>query len=770
MAMSDLELLELVEKAQQRQKGERGEPGVGISAIEQFDETGFTLRLTDGSFKRISLPAPEKGEVGATGPAGERGEPGPAGRAGRDGKAGRDGAVGRAGADGSTVDTALVNSKGHLLIGLSDGQVIDCGRVVGPAGETGDRGLTGLPGEPGVDGAAVLSGPRTPTQADGKEGDHWIDISSAEFNFYKKSGTGWTMLASLRSPGKNPAVAVPVGGGGSGGGGELQNTRTLPLINGGETIRKTAKNKGMPVPGVLLTQEDANQYFLSCLREQDVAVSDSVPRPPHQTGQLWFCTNPEDLTLYIYDGAVWVPAAPPVSLDGIEASITGIQDYIDTHITPVLAGVSGDVRTIEAEGNAFRDQVAEDQQHQNEQIAELEAEIDDLRPTIERGEWLYNSEPESESNPKPGEYHAYVLVSDDYCKQQLGECLLNAAGDTAAASQCNRENEDCLSKIGEADTNVSWHEVEWLSLARSDQEGRGHEFGDVVPGMYIEAANLDGSGHGLYIIEGKSPSPTRCGFMVKPVHSTGHPNGKAVIKIFNMAEAANPEDYVRKDGDTMTGKLSMEGDLESRTAPLLYIKPTSISNPSQYVFQIYSQASSANNFLVQDNGELWSRDGWVPTHDRHLTPKKFVDEAIQAAVAKAVVAPARFEYKCYTNQTGAQGVPNEGQALIYGTTIKARTIQLSLTANNGPVPFQSANGLTMYYYKSDTKQAAMTISCWYYRSNGPDWKWKGTAEIERVRLYSEYIEITTVLDDSRKWNNGEIGNADFYRFTISGLF
>ena len=174
-------------------------------------------------------------------------------------------------------------------------------------------------------------------------------------------------------------------------------------------------------------------------------------------------------------------------------------------------------------------------------------------PTIERGEWLYNSEPDSESNPNPGEYHAYVVISDDYCKQQLGECLLNAAGDATAASQCNRENEDCgVGKIGEADTNVTWHEVEWMSLAKADLNGRAHGFGDVVPGMYIEAVNLDGSGHGLYIIEGKATSPTRCGFKVQPVHSTGHPNGKAVIKIFKMAEAANPEDYVRKSGDTMT--------------------------------------------------------------------------------------------------------------------------------------------------------------------------------------------------------------------------
>ena len=42
-------------------------------------------------------------------------------------------------------------------------------------------------------------------------------------------------------------------------------------------------------------------------------------------------------------------ASPPVSLAGIESSIAGIQDYIDTHITPALAGASGDIRTLEQE-------------------------------------------------------------------------------------------------------------------------------------------------------------------------------------------------------------------------------------------------------------------------------------------------------------------------------------------------------------------------------------------------------------------------------------
>ena len=164
-----------------------------------------------------------------------------------------------------------------------------------------------------------------------------------------------------------------------------------------------------------------------------------------------------------------------------------------------------------------------DQDRQDKQIAELEGEVDDLKPTIERGEWIYNSNPENVNTPAPGEYHAYVVISDDYCKGKLGECLLNAAGDPTEASKCNRENEDCLDKIDTSDSDVPWHEVQWLVTHRNDANGRQHLFGDVVPGMYIEAINTDGTGHGLYLIVGKSLTGVKCGFNVEPVHSTGHP-------------------------------------------------------------------------------------------------------------------------------------------------------------------------------------------------------------------------------------------------------
>jgi len=219
MALSDLELLQLVERAEDGKRGPQGEAGVGIETIEQYDEKSFTIRLTDGSFKRIDLKPGRDGEPGRPGADGDRGPAGPAGSRGPAGPMGSPGSPGAAGLDGVSIDTAIVNDAGELLLGFTNGSIVNAGRVVGPPG-IGERGPVGLPGKAGEDGAAVLSGPRAPKTSDGKDGDHWIDVSTSEFSFYKRTSGAWTKLANLRTPPQElGGQRTTVAGGGSGGGG-----------------------------------------------------------------------------------------------------------------------------------------------------------------------------------------------------------------------------------------------------------------------------------------------------------------------------------------------------------------------------------------------------------------------------------------------------------------------------------------------------------------------------------------------------------------------
>ena len=65
------------------------------------------------------------------------------------------------------------------------------------------------------------------------------------------------------------------------------------------------------------------KWRVKAFRSQDdflVIVDDNAPADPKE-GDLWWDSSPDSLTLFVYEGTAWVPAAPPVSLDGINATI-----------------------------------------------------------------------------------------------------------------------------------------------------------------------------------------------------------------------------------------------------------------------------------------------------------------------------------------------------------------------------------------------------------------------------------------------------------------
>ena len=51
-----------------------------------------------------------------------------------------------------------------------------------------------------------------------------------------------------------------------------------------------------------------------------VTISDVAPADPNE-GDLWFDSDEDSLTTFIWTGSEWIPAAPPVSLDSINAVI-----------------------------------------------------------------------------------------------------------------------------------------------------------------------------------------------------------------------------------------------------------------------------------------------------------------------------------------------------------------------------------------------------------------------------------------------------------------
>ena len=73
----------------------------------------------------------------------------------------------------SVVSAAII--EGNLIIGLSDGSVINCGYVQGPQGLTGYEGPMGATGDRGTDGNTIITVAGTPGNDIGKDGDYAID-------------------------------------------------------------------------------------------------------------------------------------------------------------------------------------------------------------------------------------------------------------------------------------------------------------------------------------------------------------------------------------------------------------------------------------------------------------------------------------------------------------------------------------------------------------------------------------------------------------------
>lgn len=183
----------------------------------------------------------------------------------------------------SVISAAVLS--GDLIIGLSDGSQINCGRVQGPQGLKGDAGPVGAPGSDGVPGNTIHTVRGTPEGWLGRDGDFAINTALWEI-YGPRAGGVWGTPTPLRgnrrngSPnsvdlfGSNPSAPSSPGTGG----GAMQTTRTLPLAN--PTARKA---KNLPDTGGLTTQEGFNNWTYDALEALSSGISPEVDLSEYAT-------------------------------------------------------------------------------------------------------------------------------------------------------------------------------------------------------------------------------------------------------------------------------------------------------------------------------------------------------------------------------------------------------------------------------------------------------------------------------------------------------
>jgi hypothetical protein len=108
-----------------------GVDGVSITSCEINDLGELVVSYSDGRSENLGVVVATNGVDGAPGKNGEDG---------------------KNGVDGIGIDDATINEDGHLVITLTDGQVLDLGNVQGQDGTDGINGVDGAPGKNGEDG------------------------------------------------------------------------------------------------------------------------------------------------------------------------------------------------------------------------------------------------------------------------------------------------------------------------------------------------------------------------------------------------------------------------------------------------------------------------------------------------------------------------------------------------------------------------------------------------------------------------------------------
>ena len=225
----------------------------------------------------------------------------------------------------SVVSAAVIS--GDLILGLSDGSLINCGRVQGPVGLTGPEGPMGATGRSGVDGNTILTVAGAPDGSLGKDGDYAINTTVWEI-YGPKAGGVWGTGTPLRGNGRgnqSPETTQNLfgsnsGSSGGGGSGKVYNTGNLP--NSGP--KSVVAGNITPAGSDFTYQQDINDWMFSAFEALDTEIPvktvGALPAAGEYEGDLVLYNG----LLYIWSGGSWVQVGSGVLTitagDGIEVT------------------------------------------------------------------------------------------------------------------------------------------------------------------------------------------------------------------------------------------------------------------------------------------------------------------------------------------------------------------------------------------------------------------------------------------------------------------
>ena len=383
------------------------------------------------------------------------------------------------------------------------------------------------------------------------------------------------------------------------------------------------------------------------------------------------------------------------------------------------------------------------------QLAELNQEIEDIRPSLERGLWAYDA---SSTNPSSGKYIGYKLKSDEtYCNEQLVACQLLAGDDVAAKSECTREYGECTASIGSPVLDVGWSDVDFISINKQDSNAELHTFADAEIGMYVEVMELDGAGFGLYqIVEpGIASGGQVTGFWVQHISSQGQQQGAVRVKVFELA-SADPTDYVRKAGDKMSGALQIQPDKDTETGLVVFAGKDLPAESKTVVFAV-TDTKGNSIFEVKNHGRIKAGTvQYTPQYDTDIVTKKYADQ---------LRGPATLAWRWLGAIDGATE-PEDGGFYKSGDYLRV-SFKTDNNIDLGDNLFPDTQYLGTQYGPFGT--------IWKYNEEEIKWQMMRQIRIDGFRWnYNNHMEYNLSSSHGRSFDDLVVGQA--YYITIGGFF
>ena len=289
------------------------------------------------------------------------------------------------------------------------------------------------------------------------------------------------------------------------------------------------------------------------LGETDPVTGEPVLEPSDLNYKFWLNTTDNQLSILRIDGAA------PSGYSYAEVSSTSdLQEVCDTgNVTTTGATFGGKV--IVEPGTEGDEAVTYGQ------LATVEEELEQLAPSIERGSWTFTFN----HPPGVGEYCMIESFLDEDAQENLcnvtyTKCISDAGGDASAATECNRAYNTCMNEVDGSKliTTNEWSKCDELVFNNVDANGVTHGWAGIDSDHYIDVFNATDASFmvGDISIHGGGS------FQFDLVTSRGIANGLASIKIFKTQGSVDFDEYVRKGGDTMTGRLTIERPRDTSNA------------------------------------------------------------------------------------------------------------------------------------------------------------------------------------------------------------